>query len=271
MAPSDNELSRAITTLEAMMAARGYQREAGAALPDDPPGAPGGDDAAADAGDGRPPDFVFCKPGNQQAPPARLAIFLLHGRDDGDARKAVGVASRTFGPSWRVTTSSRTPRKGGGVKRVDIETVRQCHAWCARAGTPPMPALLVSRLGLGPNPQRKLDEARQDPPGQPAAEAAACDGEADEFAGWHTQSWLLRELAYDVTRSAYYQPHTALCPPAAAALLAGLKSGGGAELPCISTRDPVVRYHDWPAGTIVGITRDYGGFEGQEYYRRVTA
>lgn len=136
-----------------------------------------------------------------------------------------------------------------------------------------MPAVLISRSGLGPNPQRKLDLATR----ALAARSQKLytntlrndDLEDDnEFCGWHTQTFQLRELQYDVTRSLYYQPHRHITGAELAALLERINAD---KLCGISVRDPVVRYHDWPLGAVIGITRDYGGYEGQEHYRRVTA
>jgi len=43
------------------------------------------------------------------------------------------------------------------------------------------------------------------------------------------------------------------------------------ELPHISTADPVVRYYNFPVGTVVKITRVFGAHEPHPYYRLVTA
>ena len=73
------------------------------------------------------------------------------------------------------------------------------------------------------------------------------------------QFFTARELCFNVTKHALVPCHRAVANPGVDAAL----------LPKLSITDPVVRYHDWPQGTIVHIRRVFGGHEPSTYFRVV--
>lgn len=73
------------------------------------------------------------------------------------------------------------------------------------------------------------------------------------------QFFTARELCFNVTKHSLVPCHRAVDNP-------GVDS---ALLPKISVTDPVVRYYDWPRGTVVHIRRVFGGHEPSTYFRVV--
>ena len=79
------------------------------------------------------------------------------------------------------------------------------------------------------------------------------------------QFMLARDLTVDLVTHALVPAHERVdateLPPGVAP----------EALPCLLETDRVAQYYDWPVGTIVRITRCFGGHETTHYFRRVVA
>lgn len=77
------------------------------------------------------------------------------------------------------------------------------------------------------------------------------------------QFWLAKELCYNVTRHSLVPRHSVVGEsdlPASCRV---------EQLPKMLDTDPVARYYDWPAGTLVRIQRVFGGSEEIPFFRCV--
>ena len=84
-----------------------------------------------------------------------------------------------------------------------------------------------------------------------------------ECEGKPLQFLQARDLYVNVTRHALVPKHEAMPGPPDGVT--------AAQLPRILESDPVVQWHNWPAGTVVRVWRCFGGHEPVPYFRVVSA
>lgn len=81
-----------------------------------------------------------------------------------------------------------------------------------------------------------------------------CDGKRVQF-------FLARDVCVNIVDHCLVPRHERVDAPPEGVLVE--------ELPRMETTDRIAQYYDWPAGTIVKITRVFGGHEPIPYYRAV--
>ena len=133
--------------------------------------------------------------------------------------------------------------RGGGVdvnvyihgeERVGVKAARMILDECEEAG---VTALLVSIDGPTPFTRKEFD------------------GKAVQFMD-------ARSLCYNVTRHALVPKHVRVeAPPAGVEVK---------SLPKLLETDAVVQYYGWPVGTVVRVSRCFGGHEPIPYFRVVS-
>jgi DNA-directed RNA polymerase subunit H (RpoH/RPB5) len=80
-----------------------------------------------------------------------------------------------------------------------------------------------------------------------------------ECEGKRIQFFLARDLYVNIVDHCLVPKHEAVSEPPS-----GVKKE---ELPCMESTDKIAQYYDWTPGTIVKITRVFGGHEPIPYYR----
>jgi len=73
--------------------------------------------------------------------------------------------------------------------------------------------------------------------------------------GVHVEVFSAKQMMRNVSRHSAVPPHEALSEEAAAALLRAIGVTGKDALPILLRSDPIVRYYDWPSGTVIRIHR----------------
>lgn len=132
--------------------------------------------------------------------------------------------------------------------KVGVKTLRRIHAECLAAGC--HHAILVTEDGVTPFASKELEETAR--------------------AGNTVEVFKRRELAFCVVEHALVPPHRILTTTERKEFLQrpGYKLSA---LPRIKSTDPVVRFMNFPLGSIVQISRSIGTSDGEVYYRAVVS
>ena len=130
--------------------------------------------------------------------------------------------------------------------KVGVKTLRRVCAECKAGGAAHL--ILVSADGLTHFATRELQVSE----------------------GLYVETFRKTELSFNVTKHRQVPPHRLLTPGQRRRLLVDLGSKPHA-LPKIKENDPVVRYYNWTAGSVVRIDRRIGALESEPVFRLVTA